>query len=67
MKTVKFGGSSLASAEQIRKVCDIITADPARRLEAAIAAVYADGRALTPDQGGSGTTASFVDAVRSSL
>jgi aspartate kinase len=32
MKTAKFGGSSLASAEQVRKVCDIITADPARRL-----------------------------------
>jgi aspartate kinase len=32
MKTVKFGGSSLASAEQVRKVRDIITADPARRL-----------------------------------
>ncbi|HJP33515.1 MAG: aspartate kinase [Candidatus Latescibacteria bacterium] len=32
MKTVKFGGSSLASAEQVRKVCDIVTADPARRL-----------------------------------
>ena len=32
MKTVKFGGSSLASAEKVRRVCDIITADPARRL-----------------------------------
>ena len=32
MKTVKFGGSSLASAAQIRKVCDIITADADRRL-----------------------------------
>lgn len=32
MKTVKFGGSSLASAEQVRKICDIVTADPARRL-----------------------------------
>ncbi|MBT6147443.1 MAG: aspartate kinase [Gemmatimonadetes bacterium] len=32
MKTVKFGGSSLASAEQVRKVCDIVAADPARRL-----------------------------------
>ena len=32
MKTAKFGGSSLASSEQIRKVCDIITADTARRL-----------------------------------
>jgi aspartate kinase len=32
MKTVKFGGSSLASAEQIRKVCDIVIADRTRRL-----------------------------------
>ncbi len=30
-KVVKFGGSSLASAEQFRKVKDIITADSARR------------------------------------
>ena len=32
LKVSKFGGSSLASAEQTRRVCDIITADPARRL-----------------------------------
>jgi aspartate kinase len=32
VKTVKFGGSSLASAEQVSKVCDIVTADAARRL-----------------------------------
>ncbi len=32
MKVVKFGGTSLADAEQIRKVCKIITADPERRL-----------------------------------
>lgn len=32
MKTAKFGGSSLASAAQVRKVCDIITADASRRL-----------------------------------
>ena len=32
LKVSKFGGSSLASAEQVRRVCDIITADPARRL-----------------------------------
>ncbi len=31
VKTVKFGGSSLASAEQFRKVYDIIKSDPARR------------------------------------
>ncbi|MCX7842279.1 MAG: aspartate kinase [Clostridia bacterium] len=32
MKVAKFGGTSLASAEQIMKVCDIVAADPQRRL-----------------------------------
>ena len=32
MKVVKFGGTSLASADQIRKVCNIVTSDPDRRL-----------------------------------
>ncbi len=32
LKVSKFGGSSLATGEQVRQVCDIITADPARRL-----------------------------------
>lgn len=32
MKVVKFGGTSLASADQIRKVCNIVTSDPERRL-----------------------------------
>jgi len=32
MKTAKFGGSSLATAQQVRKVCAIVTADEARRL-----------------------------------
>jgi len=32
MKVCKFGGTSLASAEQIKKVCDIVTSDPERRL-----------------------------------
>jgi aspartate kinase len=32
LKVSKFGGSSLASSEQVRRVCDIITADPERRL-----------------------------------
>jgi len=35
----------------------------ARRLEAAVERVYADGRHLTPDQGGTGTTLEFSDAV----
>lgn len=32
MKVAKFGGTSLASAEQIKKVCDIVTSDKKRRL-----------------------------------
>ncbi|HOQ36762.1 MAG TPA: aspartate kinase [Acetivibrio sp.] len=32
MKVVKFGGSSLANASQIKKVCDIILSDKDRRL-----------------------------------
>ena len=32
LKVSKFGGSSLASAAQVSQVCDIITADPMRRL-----------------------------------
>ena len=32
LKVSKFGGSSLATAEQVHHVCDIITADPKRRL-----------------------------------
>jgi aspartate kinase len=32
MKVAKFGGSSLASAEQVKKVCDIVVADPARKV-----------------------------------
>jgi len=35
----------------------------ARRLEAAIAAVYVDGRQLTPDQGGGASTTEFCAAV----
>ena len=32
LKVSKFGGSSLATGDQVRQVCDIITADPARRI-----------------------------------
>ncbi len=32
LKVSKFGGTSLATAEMIRKVCDIVVADPQRRL-----------------------------------
>ena len=31
LKVVKFGGSSLASAEQFKKVANIVKSDPARR------------------------------------
>jgi len=32
MKVAKFGGTSLASADQIRKVCSIIVSDPERKI-----------------------------------
>jgi len=32
MKVCKFGGSSLASADQIKKVCDIMLEDPSRKV-----------------------------------
>ncbi len=32
LKVAKFGGTSLASAEQILKVCNIVKSDPARRI-----------------------------------
>lgn len=35
----------------------------AKALEKAVAGVYAEGRRLTPDQGGKATTTEFVDAV----
>lgn len=38
LKAVKFGGSSVAGAEQFRKVKAIVEADPARRIVVASAA-----------------------------
>lgn len=32
MKVIKFGGSSVASATQVRKVLDIVRTDPQRRI-----------------------------------
>ena len=32
MKIAKFGGSSLADAFQIKKVCDIVLSDPDRKI-----------------------------------
>jgi len=37
--------------------------DAAKRLQAAIEWVYAEGRHTTPDVGGTGTTTKFTDAV----
>ncbi len=41
--------------------------EAARNLAAAVAAVYAEGRTLTPDQGGSASTEAFCDAVAERL
>jgi len=38
-------------------------AEAARLVEAAVAATYADGRCLTPDQGGSCSTTEFCEAI----
>lgn len=45
MKVCKFGGTSVASAEQIRKVVDIVTSDPARK----IVVVSAPGKRFSDD------------------
>jgi len=42
-------------------------AEAAQRLDGAIAATYADGEQLTPDQGGSASTEAFAAAVQSRL
>jgi isocitrate/isopropylmalate dehydrogenase len=39
----------------------------ARRLDAAVASVYAAGAPLTPDQGGTATTTAFCEAVAEHL
>lgn len=45
MKVCKFGGSSLADAAQVIKVCDIIASDPARR----VVVVSAPGKRFSDD------------------
>lgn len=45
MKICKFGGSSLASADQIRKVCDILLDDPKRK----VLVVSAPGKRYSSD------------------
>jgi isocitrate/isopropylmalate dehydrogenase len=42
-------------------------ADAAARLDAAVTRAYADGRTLTPDQGGRASTTEFCDAVTALL
>jgi isocitrate/isopropylmalate dehydrogenase len=42
-------------------------ADAAQRLERAVEQIYAEGRCLTRDQGGSATTTAFCDAVAERL
>jgi isocitrate dehydrogenase (NAD+) len=42
-------------------------ATDASRLDAAVRKVYADGRVLTPDQGGSAKTSDFTRAVIANL
>jgi isocitrate/isopropylmalate dehydrogenase len=42
-------------------------AEDADRLEGAIAAVYAEGKVLTRDQGGVASTEEFCEAVRANL
>ncbi|MBQ7736824.1 MAG: aspartate kinase [Oscillospiraceae bacterium] len=44
LKVAKFGGSSVAGAEQFRKVRDIVLSDPARRIVVASAAGKRDAR-----------------------
>jgi isocitrate/isopropylmalate dehydrogenase len=41
--------------------------EAARRLQAAVERVYAEGTTLTPDQGGSATTTRFCDAIAGQL
>jgi len=46
MKICKFGGSSVASAEQILKIIDVVTADPERR----VVVVSAPGKRFKDDE-----------------
>ena len=41
--------------------------EEARALEGAVEAVFAEGKTLTPDQGGSSSTTAFCDAVAAQL
>jgi aspartate kinase len=60
MKVVKFGGSSLASAAQVRKVAEIVLADPRRR----VVVVSAPGRRTLDD---AKVTDLLIDLARAGL
>ena len=60
MKVAKFGGTSLASADQIKKICAIITADPQRKL----VVVSAPGKR---DSGDTKVTDLLIEAARARL
>jgi isocitrate/isopropylmalate dehydrogenase len=57
--------ATLLSAAMMLRYLDF--ADAAGALEGALDAVYAEGRALTPDQGGRSSTEDFCDAVAARL
>ncbi len=59
MKVCKFGGSSLADANQIRKVCDIILADPQRRA----IVVSAPGKRFNKDTKVTDLLIAFANAI----
>jgi isocitrate/isopropylmalate dehydrogenase len=57
--------ATLLSAAMLLRHLDLDA--PAERLDAAITAVYAQGKTLTPDQGGNASTEAFADAVIGAL
>jgi len=57
--------ATLLSACMMLRTLDRV--DAADQIEAAIKAVYAEGKALTPDQGGTAGTTDFMQALRSRL
>ena len=65
------------SAGRLRRLASLLSAvlmldylgqdETAARLRRAIDQVYADGRALTPDQGGAASTGAFCDALLAAI
>lgn len=60
MKVIKFGGSSMADAKQLKKVCHIITSDPDRR----IVVVSAPGKRHSQDTKVTDMLIGLAQAVR---